>query len=328
MASGEAAPLLPKEFVAALLGTEDPDEVKLTGAVVEALAKIDPELAPRLFDHPLADFIVKGVDAFDELIAAFGEASDEMERAAFIDAVAEIIDRQHATGRALEFLQKVLGETEESRVASLAARGIALAREPGFLEQQRNFLASESPSEIRLSARLLGWGRYEPAVDLLLAHIHTDNMAVADAVIWALGEIRSPAALPKLHRMLSDAIRTEDVLDAVGQIGDSTSVPRILPYLRDGSASQQRRAARALARVARKSGPDLDPALRETARAAAEGVVDHTEDPFVGFYAILSVSLLGGYLDPQRILKALGGKLSDDDMSPMQALFAHKTPAE
>ena len=90
----EGGPVLPREWVTAFLGTRDPDEIKLTGAVIEALRQISPELVPRLFAHPLADHVQKGVAGFGELVALYERATDELEQGAVLDAV-DAVQKQY-----------------------------------------------------------------------------------------------------------------------------------------------------------------------------------------------------------------------------------------
>lgn len=317
-----AGALLPKEFVTTLLGATGEDERKLTESLLAALGKISDDLVPRLYDHPLADHVLAGPDAFGELFDIYAQAEEELEQVAVLDAIAEIIDREHATGAAVAFLQKVLSGADSSPVASMAARALALAGEPGFMAQQRNLLAADSPSRVRIAAKLLGYGRDSVAAPLLADLLATDNMAVADAVIWALGEIGNPEVLPKLHRMLSDAILVEDILEAVGQIGDATSVPRIIPYLQDGGVEQRRRAAEAMAKILRKNdGALLDPRLEETTRAVLAGVLKRDTDTYTVFYAMVAYGLAGGSMSPKEILQALGGSLTSEEAGSMASHF-------
>lgn len=308
-----------------MLGANDDASAKFTDRVLSALEKISPELVPRLLDHPLGDAILEGTRAFPRLIALYGKARDDNERAAVVDAVAEIISREHATREVMAALSKWLGTTKSPAVTSIACRALALARDEGFLEQQRNFLASPSLGQVRVSAKLLGFGKYTRAVPELLDLLRPDNMAVSDVVIWALGEIGDAAALPKLHGMLSDFITTEDVLEAMGKIGHVTSVVRLVPILVEGTATQREHAARALARIARKNDGWLgDEDTGKTARSVLERVIDGDASKVARFHAIVAYSLLGGTLEPKRIMAALGADMSDKDLDAMSRFFARK----
>ncbi|MBI2378284.1 MAG: hypothetical protein HYV07_30060 [Deltaproteobacteria bacterium] len=324
-AAAPPAPL-PSEFISVLLGVDEPAHLRFTEQIVDALAKISPSLSLRLDPHPLADDIIRGVSAFPELLSTFRDEKTELGRAAILDAIGRIIEKHYATKEVLDALGKIISATKSSAVTSLAAKALALARDEAFLELQRNLLISDSPSQVRIAAKLCGYGRYERAVPQLLALIHTDTMAAeADAAVWALGEIGSATALPKLHRMLNDSIKSEDVLDAIGKIGGVTSVLRLLPVLMEGTTGQRQKAALALARITRKNdGSFLDADLERAVRALLERVIDKDPDLEVRFYGILGYSLLGGHLEPSRILRALGGRLSDAELGAVSGFLAKK----
>ncbi|MBI4820792.1 MAG: hypothetical protein HY791_31295 [Deltaproteobacteria bacterium] len=320
-----AAPL-PSEFVSVLLGVDDPVHVRFSDQIVDALAKISPDLTLRLDPHPLADDVQRGVAAFPELLASFRDEKSELGRAAILDAIGRIVQKHYATKEVLEALAKIISTTKSSAITSLAAKALALARDEPFLELQRNLLISTSPSQVRIAAKLCGYGKYDKAVPQLLALIHTDTMAAeAEAAVWALGEIGAATALPKLHRMLNDSIKSEDVLDAIGKIGGVTSVLRLLPVLLEGTTNQRIKAAIALARINRKNdGSYLDPDLERAVRALLEKVIDKDPSGEVRFYAIIAYSLLGGHLEPARVLRALGGRLSDEEMGAVSGFLARR----
>lgn len=320
-----AGPALPRDLIAGLAGAEDASHFDFTSQILEALEKISPDLVPRLYQHPLADAIARGVAAYGPLLEDYKNNKDEMARAAIVDAIAEIATREYGTQEVLTALQKILSGTKSQMIASMAARAIAACGDEGFLEQQRNFLASDDLNEVRLSAKLLGYGKYEPAVDVLLLLLRPDNMAVADVVMWSLGEIGSPKALEKLHGMLSDLIFVEPTIEAVGKIGDPTSVIRLLPFLIEGGSGQREKSAQALLRIARKCDGDLgDVALTNGAMTALERTIDKDKSFVARWHAILAFSVLGGHLTPARIKQALGAKLSKSEMDSLSGFFSSK----
>jgi hypothetical protein len=320
-----AGPVLPHDLVAGLLGAETDEQFEFAGQVLEALAKVSPGLVPRLSAHPFADAIAEGVSAFPRLLAEVKAQKDELLRAGAVDAIAEIIARDHATVEVVTALGKILEGTRSSAVASVAARALALAGDEGFLMQQRGFLASDQVDDVRLSARLLGYGRHQPSVEALLLCIRPDNMAAAEVVVWALGEIGDPAALTKLHGMLSDLILVEPTIEAVGKIGDPTSVIRLLPFLIEGSTGQREKAAQALGRIARKGGGRYaDKDLERATRTALERTLDGDKSTLARFHAIVAYSLLGGSLAPARIKKSLGAKLDARDVDALAGFLSQK----
>lgn len=322
-----AGPALPDDLVGGLVGAEAEEQFRFTEEILAALQKISPSLVPRLSAHPLADAIGRGVGAFPDLLQDFKTTTDEHERAAIVDAIGEIISREYATAEVMAALGKIMSSTKSSAIASIASRAIAAGGDQGFLEQQRNFLGSDNLTDVRLAAKLLGHGKYEPAVDVLLLLLRPDNMAVADAVMWALGEIGSPKALPKLHGMLSDLIFVEPTIEAVGKIGDTTSVIRLLPLLIEGGEGQREKAAQAILRIARKNDGWLgDEALSNDTKAALLRAADTDKSPLVRFYSIVAFSVLGEHIGPAQIKKALGAKLTKKEMDALGGFFSERKP--
>ena len=138
----------------------------------------------------------------------------------------------------------------------------------------------------------------------------------------------SPVALPKLHGMLSDLVMVEHVIEAVGKIGDTTSVIRLLPLLMEGSTGQREKAAHALARIARANDGWLgDEALTKATLTALERTIDADKSTLARFHCIIAYSLLGGRLDPARIKQALGATLSKKEMDSLSGFFSTRPDA-
>ncbi|CAN0566721.1 unnamed protein product, partial [Laminaria digitata] len=158
------------------LGVEDPERVALVKRLVPALAQVDPELVPAAIDHVHAAEIVRGVAAFEPLLHHFKQSKREDARVLALDAICTVLEREHATRELIEALEKIMQGTKSSAIMSMAARALATAQHAPFLEQQRQFLASESPSELRRSLRLLGYGQYRLAVPAMLQMLRPDQM--------------------------------------------------------------------------------------------------------------------------------------------------------
>ncbi len=321
-------PVLPSAFVRELIGATTPERARFTDQILAALGKISPELTPTLFAHPLADFVLDGVASLPALTDWLGRAKSDDERVAIVDAMAEIFARENATAGALAAIAKLLGNTKSEAVATTAARALAVARDPGFLDQQHNFLASDSPTELRRSALLLGYGRWAPAVPRLLELLREDQLTLWEPLIWALGEIGDAQALPKLHRLLHAHLAVELVIEALGKIGDPSSAVRILPVLIEGAQGAREKAAQAMARIARANdGELLDPELTRSVLLALERVVDQDDSRLARFHAIVALSWLGGALDPKRVLAALGGQLGESELDAMSSVLLKKAGA-
>jgi HEAT repeat protein len=320
-------PVVPKEIVADLLGVEKDKQIQFTGQILEALERISPDLVPKLNDHPYVDAIVEGPTACPTLLSLFKSEESEQARASILDAIAQINQQYYASKEVAEELQEILSVSDSEVITSMAARALAAAKHEGFLQQQSDYLFSDSPSQVRISARLLGYGAYEPATERLLTLLQPDNMAVADAVVWALGEIGSDSALPTLHGMLTASVLTDDVIDAVGKIGNLTSVVRLLALLLEGTQSQREKAARAMSRVARANSGDFeDKDLQHRTVTLLERLVEKDASLVVRFHSIVAHSLLGGHMLPAQITKALGARLAGPRMNSVADFFANRGP--
>ncbi len=321
-------PAVPGRFVADVFGLRNPEQAKLAARLAPALERISPSLAPRAKEHPYLEEIERGIVSFPQFIKGFETSKNEAEKVALVDAIAEVIQSEHATLEAVRFLRRVLATSKSEAMATVTARALALARDPDFLEQQRNFLASTNMVDVRLAAFLLGYGKYQPAVPVLLDNLRFDRAAALDAVIWALGEIGDDAAVPQLHAFLERFIAAKEVVRALGRIGARTSVMRVLPLLLEGTEDQRKVAAEALAGIAHRQNGGLgDPALIRSVREVLEKVAERDPSLEVRFWAMVTFGLLGGHLPANRMLAALGGQLSAEEVDAMGGLLtARATP--
>ncbi len=325
MANQTTGAPLPAELVAALLDLERPAQLRFTKQVTEALGRVAPELVPRLYAHPLADEVLRGIDAFPGLLARAAACRDDAELAVILDAIDEIIRRAHPTAEVVRALEQHLSQAKTPAVAEAAARGLARAREPGFVGTQAKLLADPSPTTARTAARLVGIARHADAVPQLLAMLRPDNLALADDVAWALGEIGEMAAAPKLERMLEAGVAALRVAEALGKIGSPSSVPGLLRLLSTGDGDGRRAAAKALATMARRGDGWIGSAqLQAAAKAALDQFIDRAGEPHAVFYAVVAYSLMGGQLPPARILRGLGGKLDEAELGAVSAFFVNK----
>jgi len=318
---------LPNELLANLLGAEGKKQVRFTEQIIEALEKISPDLVPRFSKHPYVDAIVEGPSAFPTLLALYESEDDAHAKASILDAIAEINAQYYATAEVISAVQGIIGETEDTAISSMAARALATAKHEGFLSQQNDFLMSESPSTVRVAAKLLGYGEYEPSLERLLSLLQPENIAVADAVVWALGEIGNAEALPTLHDMLSFSILSEEVIEAMGKIGNLNSVVRLLAVLSEGTQLQREKASKALGQIARANSGDFqDSELQERSLKILEHLIEKDVSLLVRFYSIVGHSLLGGHLAPVQITKALGARLAGARMNSVADFFANRGP--
>ena len=319
------SPAVPPELLADLLGAKKNKQIEFVGQLVEALEQVSPGLVPRLDDHPYADAIIEGPSACQTLLKLYKSEKDEIAKAAILDAITRINHQDYPTKEIVHALEQILSECKSDKLVSVAATALASARHEPFLEQQRAFLVSDSPSQVRISAKLLGYGRYEPATEALLTLLQPDNMAVADAVIWALGEIGDESALPTLHEMLTASVMSEDVLEAMGKIGNLTSVVRLIAVLLEGTVQQREKAAQAFSRIARNNGGQLeDKELQARSLVLLESLVEKDKSILVRFHCIVAHSILGGHLTSGQIMKALGARVSASRLDSVAGFFANR----
>ncbi|MEE2903140.1 MAG: HEAT repeat domain-containing protein [Myxococcota bacterium] len=319
------SPAVPPELLADLLGAKKNKQIEFVGQLVEALEQVSPNLVPRLDDHPYADAIIEGPSACSTLLRLYHSEKDELAKAAILDAITRINHQDFPTQEVLTSLEKILSECKSEILVSAAATALASARHESFLEQQKAFLASDSPSQVRISAKLLGYGRYEPATAALLTLLQPDNMAVADSVIWALGEIGHESALPTLHEMLTASVMSEEVLDAMGKIGNLTSVVRVIAILLEGTIQQREKAAQAFSRIARNNDGQLDDdELQARSLGLLESLIEKDKSILVRFHCIVTHSILGGHLTSGQIMKALGARVSPSRLDSVAGFFANR----
>lgn len=302
----ESGLTLPAWFVAELVGVSEPAEIEFGRSVIAALEAVDPSLAPSIKIRGLAPVLARGVAGLGTLIDCFEGLSIDEDKVEILDAMTFVVRASGSTPELERFLERVLAEALTARVGSAAARALATTGHPAFLEHQRRLLGSKRPSELAAAARLLGHGRYAPAVPMLLDALRPENAMAADAIIWALGEIGEMGAVAKLHTILAQHGKTERVLEALGQIGSRISVGRLFPFLLEGEPGQRLRAAEALVRIARKNdGSFGDPALDASVRATLEKVIEADGSRAVRFFAMVAHACLGGRLAPAEIIGAL-----------------------
>jgi HEAT repeat protein len=314
-----------ERFIADLLGVSTPEQVAFAKRLLSALVKIGPDLVPRALEHPYQAEIGMGVSALPGLIAALGSAEADAGKMAALDAMGAIAERELATADSIAAIRKALAETKSADVAAIAGKALAQSGDEAFIAQQRAFLASEKLPDVHTAALLLGWAKDEAAVPILLDVLTLDRIAVADAVIWALGEIGDERAVPKLHLFLERFILTEKVLDAVGRIGARVSVMRVLPVLLEGPETFREAAALALSRIIqRQEGRLGDRDLGRSVLSVLEKSSSSDPSLRVRLFAMLGIAGLGGQLAPNQILACLGGGLTETEVDSVGKLLAKR----
>lgn len=321
-----AEPAFDDSVYAKTLGLKKKSDRDFAEGLVQALAKIDRSLLPGAAPHPLAALINEGPRGIDKLLTLV-ETRTGRDQLDAIDALAHVLlgaPQKEASTR----LRAHLGKADDANLAALLEKTLAIAGDDTTLIEQARRLADDDPAVVASAARLLGFGRYRPAVPALKGLVSPERFYESRWVIWALGEIGDPSALPALEIALSHAFRVVDCLIAIGKIGQLTSIPMITPALYGGFNEQKDAAVRALAMILDKNRDDARRmgALRDQLAQMIERDVADPAAPLSGstrFHMLLCLARLGVKLDESRTRKYLGVGVSD----AKAAVFARATPA-
>lgn len=314
----------PAGLMGTILGLEDPEHIKFIETVADALGKISPSLLPQVLVHPLRERIMEGTRAFPELLALLAKESNPKDQAVILDAIGRIVDREHATQEVVAALRDVMAKTSDEAVTTLAAKALACSGDEAFLRHNLNFLASDDALVIRRAAMLLGFGRYAPAVQPLLLQLRPDNLTAADMIVWALGEIGSDEALPKLHDMLEQFELAEEVSDACGKIAALRSMEPLSLVAFEGVASQREHAAGALLAIVQRREDDLGTLSKDKLRAVFKAVMDRETSRLGKFYGMMGLITLDEPMDRAKMLRVLGAEMGKKEVDAMTAHFMNQ----
>lgn len=284
--------------------------------LVRALAQVDRALLPPAATHPLAAKIAEGTAALPSLMALVAQTTGQ-ECFDALDATAHVL---LATDQpALEVaarLKQVLATEKDPDMIARIAKTLAIARDESLLRDQIKRLGDDDPAVVASAARLLGLGRWRPAVPALKGLVSPERIYESRHVIWALGEIGDADALPALEIALANAFRVVDCLIAIGKIGRITSVPSVTPHLVSSFPEQKDAAARALAMILDDNRliSSRQPALKDVLVPLIEGQLADPRAPLSGstrFHMLLCLARLSHPLDPARVRKYLGLTLDE-----------------
>jgi HEAT repeat protein len=298
--------------------------------IIAALGKIDRALLPPPAEHPLAALISQGPQAIDQLLDLV-EKGDERKQRDALDALAHVLLGTQDRG-ARERLKQVLKATDDVEVAALLEKTLAIAGDDATLIEQMRRLSDEDPAMVASAARLLGFGRYRPAVPVLKGLVSPERFYESRWVIWALGEIGDPAALPALEIALAHAFRVVDCLIAIGKIGQIVSIPKLTPHL-TGISEQKDAAVRALAMILDKNREDVRwmGALRDQLAGMIERDLADPDAPLSGstrFHMLLCLARLGHKLDESRVKRYLGVGIDEADARHVATLVSGRKQSE
>jgi len=315
-----------------LFGLDRKSERAFADKLVAALARIDRALLPGAQTHPLLDVIAQGASGVDALCAMV-ERGTERERLDALDALGHVFaalpEGAPAGAPALARLRACLAKEPSPTTAALFAKVLALGGDERLLQEQLRRLADVDSGVVAAAARLCGFGRYKPAVPVLVQLVSPARFVESRAVIWALGEIGDDAALPVLQRAVANAFRVVDAVIALGKLGNVAAVGTITPLLLSGPPDERDAGYRALAWILdghRDDGAALG-ALFKTLRGIIEMQLAGDE-PLSGsarFHMLLCPARMGVTLDEPRVKQHLRVGV-DDDAGPLAQFFARRAP--
>jgi hypothetical protein len=322
----------PDETYRQVFGLKKQKDIEFAETIVGALSQIDRGLLPASAGHPLAGLIAAGTDSLEQLVTMV-ENGDEQQVLDGIDALSHVFLYTDVPVWAVKRLRSVMntaGVTEHNpEKVALLAKCLAIGGDLELLQHQLRLLADEDPGVVATAARLIGLGRYEPAVPVLRELVSPDRLYESRAVIWALGEIGSRDALNQLEYALASGFRTVDCMIAMGKIGTLTSIPKLTPMMLSGLPEQRDAAYRALAMILDKNRGlirHLEPLPSELTRLITQQLND-ADLPLSGsvrFHMCLCLARLGEKLDAARVRKYLNLSLDEKEASDMAGFFMRK----
>jgi hypothetical protein len=314
-----------------VFGLKKVKDIEYVESLVGALERIDRALLPKPAGHPLQGLISEGDKSVDKLVE-MARGSDEQKSLDAIDALAHVFLYTKPSTDALQKLRglaKTAAEDKNPDKAGLVLKLLAIGRDEALLQEQLRRLDDDDPGVVASAARLLGLGRYAPAVGVLKMLISPDRMFESRWVIWAIGEIGDPDALPQLEYALGSGFRTVDCLVAMGKIGELISVPKLTPMIMSGLPEQRDAAYRALAMILndnRTIVQDLEALKKDLTELIMSQMADEelTKSGSMRFHMCLCLARLGEKLDVARVKKFLGLSLDENQASQMAGFFMRK----
>lgn len=320
--------VFPAQVMQNIFGLKTDKEQRFADNIVQALGRIDRGLLPPAASHPLGHLIVQGTAAFAELLSLI-ESGHEQEQLDAIDAISHILMYSEAPKSVLLKLQTELGRSEDPTRRSYIAKCLAIGKDQGFLFEQLRHLDDDDPGIVATAARLLGFGRFVPALSVLRDLVSPNHIFESRYVIWAIGEIALPEALHTLEHALASGFRTVDCMIAMGKIGQVSSISKLTPMIIEGLPEQRDAAYRALAMILDKNR-ELSGEVEELTTSLSGIIRGQFSDDKIKlsgstrFHMALCLARLGIKLDPPTVRQYLKIDLDDSEAGGMASYFLHR----
>jgi hypothetical protein len=315
-----------------VFGIKKTKDIEFAETLVHALEQIDRALLPRAAEHPLSGLISGGLASVEALVEVV-ETGGEQEQLDAIDGLSHIFNYAPAPSGAIKRLRSCMhraGVTEgDPEKAALIAKCLAIGQDIDLLTHQARLLDDDDPGIVATAARLIGLGRWEPAVPVLRALVSPDRFYESRYVIWALGEIGHEDALMELEYCVASGYRSIDALIAIGKIGHITSVPKLTPMMINGLDDQRDAAYRALAMILDNNREWIGAlgSLPEELTGLITRQLNDADMVLSGstrFHMCLCLARMGQQLDEARVRKYLRAELDETQASAMAAHFMRK----
>jgi HEAT repeat protein len=123
-------------------------------------------------------------------------------------------------------------------------------REEKAVPRLIEFLEPDEPKEIRMSAVVaLGKIQLKSSADPLIQILNEGDEDLMDQAIWALGQIKAPAAIPSLADLLGDSSVRLTAIWAMGNIRNRSAVPILTDLLTHENKFVRYNAAQSLKKI-------------------------------------------------------------------------------
>jgi len=259
-------------------------------ATLNALARlqgnVDVGLLCEVLRDPDVETQQKAIDAVvranhpDTMQYLVGVLKDENEgaRRAAVEVLNEI-----GTPRHVKFLLQSIKD-DDWWVRSRAADALAKIGGPRVIDAALELIRDQDEEVRRAAIEILNQTKDERAVNFLIEATRDPDWWVRERAVDALAEIGSRNALPALTAMLDtgDERSLPTVVRALGKLGGTAHITRILPLLEHSSKEVRLEAITALTRL-------VDDRSSDAVRARLDAVSSGTSDPTVSHAALRAV---------------------------------------